>query len=78
MSRGLRIHDLSRLFLWGRIPMQQTLENQSFMKKGSTIGSIFIFMSFLFFYLAIKFMMIPMGFIAIPRSHESWLYKLFG
>jgi hypothetical protein len=58
--------------------MQQTLENQSFMKKGSTIGSIFICMGFLFFYIAIKYMIIPMGYITIPRSHESWIYRIFG
>jgi len=58
--------------------MEQTTESQPFIKKQSTIGSIFICMGFLFFYIAIKYMIIPMGFISIPRSHESWLYKLFG
>jgi hypothetical protein len=58
--------------------MEQTTESQPFIKRQSTIGSIFIIMSFLFLYIAIKYMMIPMGFIMIPRSHESWLYRIFG
>jgi hypothetical protein len=47
-------------------------------KKQSTIGSIFICVGFLFFYVAIKYMIIPMGYITIPRSHESWIYRIFG
>jgi len=58
--------------------MEQSIESQSFIKRPSTIGSIFICMGFLFFYIAIKFVVIPLGYISIPRSHESWLYKLFG
>ena len=58
--------------------MQQITESQPFMKKGSTIGSIFICMSFLFLYIAMKYMIIPMGFITLPRSHESLLYRIFG
>jgi hypothetical protein len=58
--------------------MEQTTESQPFIKRQSMIGSIFICMGFLFFYIAIKYMMIPMGFITIPRSHESWIYRIFG
>ena len=58
--------------------MEQTTESQTFIKKQSTIGSIFICMGFLFFYVAIKYMIIPMGFISIPGSNGSWLYRLFG
>lgn len=58
--------------------MEQSIESQSIIKSPSTIGSIFICMGFLFFYIAVKYMIIPMGFITIPRSHESWIYRIFG
>jgi len=58
--------------------MERTTESHSFLKKQSKIGSIFICMGFLFFYIAVKYMIIPMGFITIPRSHESWIYRIFG
>ena len=58
--------------------MEQTTGGQPLMNKQSTIGSIFIFMGFLFFYIALKYMIIPMGFISIPGSNGSWIYQLFG
>ena len=40
--------------------MEQSIESQSIIKSPSTIGSIFICMGFLFFYIAIKCMVIPL------------------
>jgi hypothetical protein len=58
--------------------MQNIIESQSFMRKDSTKGGICLFLGFLFFYVAIKFMIIPMGLITIPRNYGSWLYVIFG
>ena len=58
--------------------MQNIIESHSFMKKDSTKGGICLFLGFLFFYVAIKFMIIPMGLITIQRNYGSWLYMLFG
>ncbi len=58
--------------------MQNITENQSFMRKDSTKGGIYLSLSFLFLYVAIKFMVIPMGLITIPRNYGSWLYMIFG
>jgi len=51
--------------------------SQSLLKKESTIGSIFIFLGSLIFYVAIKYM-IAMGLVTIPKSYEGWLYRILG
>ncbi len=58
--------------------MQNIIESQSFMSRDSTKGGICLFMGFVFFYVAIKFMIIPMGLITIQRNYGSWLYMIFG
>ena len=58
--------------------MQSITGSESVMRKDSTKGGICLSLGFLFFYIAIKFMVIPMGLLTIPRNYGSWLYMIFG
>jgi hypothetical protein len=58
--------------------MQNITESQSFIRKDSTKGGLCLSLGFLFLYVAIKFMVIPMGLIKIPRNYGSWVYMIFG
>jgi hypothetical protein len=58
--------------------MQNIKESQSFIRKDSTKGGICLSLGLLFLYVAIKFMVIPMGLITVPRNYGSWLCMIFG